>query len=98
MPCSSDTTAMIDVTATMFPSTIMSERILFTQMDERAMPMASRIGVISDYGLRTTDHGLRTTVYGLLPAACCLLLLPLRIDLHFVAVLQVPDVVERPGN
>ncbi len=34
---------MIDVTATMFPSTIMSERILFTQMDESAMPMASKI-------------------------------------------------------
>jgi lipopolysaccharide transport system permease protein len=36
-------TAMIDVTATMLPSTIMSERILFTQMEERAMPMASKI-------------------------------------------------------
>ena len=39
MPCSSDTTAMIDVTATMLPSTIMNERILFTQMDESAMPI-----------------------------------------------------------
>ena len=43
MPWISDTTAMIDVTATMLPSTIMNERILFAQMDESAMPMASRI-------------------------------------------------------
>ncbi len=43
MPCSSDTTAMIDVTATMLPSTIMKERILFTQMDDSAIPIASRI-------------------------------------------------------
>ena len=43
MPWISDTTAMIDVTATMLPSTIMIERILFAQMDESASPIASMI-------------------------------------------------------
>jgi hypothetical protein len=43
IPWMSDTTAMIDITATMFPSTIMNERSLFAQMDESAMPTASKI-------------------------------------------------------
>ena len=43
MPWISDTTAMIEVTATMLPSTIMNERSLFAQMEQSASPMASRI-------------------------------------------------------
>ena len=40
-PWISDTTAMIDVTATMLPSTVSSDRSLFDQIALRAMPMAS---------------------------------------------------------
>jgi len=43
MPWMSDTTAMIDITATMLPSTIMKERSLFVQIASSAMRMASRI-------------------------------------------------------
>src|SRR5262249_24395780 len=38
----SDTTAMIDVTATMLPSTVMNERSFAAQMAESAMPPDSR--------------------------------------------------------
>src|SRR4051794_27854104 len=38
----SDTTAMIDVTATMFPSTVRNERSLFVQIALSAIPTASR--------------------------------------------------------
>ena len=38
----SDTTAMIDMTATMLPSTVMSDRSLAAQMALSAMPAASR--------------------------------------------------------
>src|SRR4051794_19276799 len=38
----SDTTAMIDVTATMFPSTVRKERSLFVQIALSAIPTASR--------------------------------------------------------
>src|SRR4051812_17968087 len=38
----SDTTAMIDVTATMFPSTVRNDRSLFVQMAFSAMPAASK--------------------------------------------------------
>ena len=41
-PWMSDTTAMIDVTATMLPSTVMSDRSLAAQMALSAMPAASR--------------------------------------------------------
>ena len=41
-PWISDTTAMIDITATMLPSTVMSDRSLAPQMALRAMPAASR--------------------------------------------------------
>ena len=37
------TTVTIDVTATMFPSTVMNERSLFAQMAESAMKTDSRI-------------------------------------------------------
>ena len=46
IPWMSDTTAMIDVTATMLPSTIMKERSLLTQTELSARTMASRICVI----------------------------------------------------
>src|SRR5512140_1900134 len=42
MPCTSDTTAMIDVTATMFPSTVRNDRSLFAQIAPSAMRAASR--------------------------------------------------------
>ena len=42
MPWISDTTAMIEVTATMLPSTIMNDRSLLAQIDESARPIASR--------------------------------------------------------
>src|SRR5688500_19182322 len=41
MPRMSDTTAMIEVTATMLPSTVMNERSLPAQMAESASRMAS---------------------------------------------------------
>lgn len=52
MPWMSDTTAMIDITATMFPRTIMNDRSLFAQMDDRAIPTASRIWIIAADQLR----------------------------------------------
>ena len=42
IPWTSDTTAMIDVTATMFPSTVRNDRSLFDQIAPSAMPAASR--------------------------------------------------------
>ena len=42
-PWMSDTTAMIDVTATILPSTLMNERSLLLQMARSAMKMPSRI-------------------------------------------------------
>src|SRR4029453_18136245 len=42
MPWMSVTTAMIDVTATMLPSTVMNERSLFAQMALSAIPTASK--------------------------------------------------------
>ena len=42
MPRMSDTTAMIDVTATMLPSTVMNERSLPAQMEQSASATASR--------------------------------------------------------
>ena len=42
IPCTSDTTAMIDVTATMLPSTVRNDRSLFDQIALSAMPAASR--------------------------------------------------------
>src|SRR3954469_16163157 len=42
MPWTSDTTAMIEVTATMLPSTVMNERSLFDQIASSAMPAASK--------------------------------------------------------
>src|SRR6188472_2631111 len=42
MPWTSDTTAMIDVTATMLPRTVRNDRSLFDQMADRAMNAASR--------------------------------------------------------
>lgn len=42
IPCTSETTAMIDVTATMLPSTVRNDRSLLAQMAARAMPTASR--------------------------------------------------------
>ena len=42
IPWMSDTTAMIDVTATMFPRTVRNDRSLFVQMAFSAMPTASR--------------------------------------------------------
>ena len=41
-PWISDTTAMIDVTATMLPSTVMNDRSLAAQIAASAMPAASR--------------------------------------------------------
>ena len=41
-PWMSDTTAMMDVTATMFPSTVRNDRSLFAQTALSAMPTASR--------------------------------------------------------
>ena len=41
-PCTSDTTAMIDVTATMLPRTVRNERSLLAQMADRAIDAASR--------------------------------------------------------
>ena len=41
-PWMSDTTAMIDVTATMLPSTVMNDRSLAAQMASSAMPADSR--------------------------------------------------------
>ena len=43
MPWINDTTAMIDVTATMLPSTIISERILLAQIELSARRIASTI-------------------------------------------------------
>ena len=40
-PCTSDTTAMIEVTATMLPSTVRNDRSLFDQIAWRAMLAAS---------------------------------------------------------
>jgi hypothetical protein len=42
MPWTSDTTAMIDVTATMFPRTVRNDRSLFDQIAPSAMTAASR--------------------------------------------------------
>ena len=42
IPWMSETTAMIDVTATMFPRTVRNDRSLFVQMAFSAMPTASR--------------------------------------------------------
>ena len=42
MPWTSDTTAMIEVTATMFPSTVRNDRSLFAQIAPSAMNAASR--------------------------------------------------------
>src|SRR4029453_20923 len=110
MPCSSDTTAMIEVTATTLPSTTMIERILFTQMDDSAIPMASRIWVMSGYGLRTTDYGLRAPGSGLRAGDSPRVkngkgTVPLRLgrarrrtDFHFVSILQIPNRIEWAGD
>ena len=42
MPWTSDTTAMIDVTATMLPSTVMNDRSLLDQIACSAIVAASR--------------------------------------------------------
>ena len=47
----SDTTAMIDVTATMLPSTVISERSLAAQIALSAMPAASRYLFTMAYGV-----------------------------------------------
>jgi len=41
MPWTSDTTAMIEVTATMFPSTVRNDRSLYSQIARSAMPTDS---------------------------------------------------------
>src|SRR4051812_41416485 len=48
MPWISDTTAMIDVTATMFPRTVRNDRSLFAQMALIARPTASQKSCMSD--------------------------------------------------
>src|SRR5881392_1469032 len=48
MPWISDTTAMIDVTATMFPRTVRNDRRLFAQMALIARPTASQKSCMSD--------------------------------------------------
>ena len=53
MPWMSDTTAMIEVTAMMLPSSVMNDRSLFAQIALNAMPTASMNWVIGDW----TDAG-----------------------------------------
>src|SRR5689334_18954152 len=59
-PCTRDTTAMIEVTATTFPSTVRNDRSLFDQIASSAMPAASRNWCIGLLRLRRVgpDDGL----------------------------------------
>src|SRR4051794_12974735 len=88
-PWMSDTTAMMDVTATMLPSTVMNDRSLADQMAASAIFADSRMVFITRPG-----RGGWLPRLGPRPVP----LVPLVVDLHGIAVRDVADRVVRPGD
>src|SRR4029453_15850103 len=85
MPWISDTTAMMEVTATMLPSTIMNDRSLFAQMADSAMPIESRIWFIA-----SRARNWRLTLGAVVRFR--------RLDLDEIAGLEIADRVEGAGD
>jgi hypothetical protein len=63
IPCTSETTAMIEATATMLPSTVMNDRSLLAQIAFKAIEIASTNWVMASSGRRGRAAGRWGTRY-----------------------------------
>src|SRR5881394_386227 len=98
-PWMSDTTAMIDVTATILPSTVMNDRSFADQMASSAMRADSRSLFIRGRG-RQGGQGRQGLVHPAFPGRPRPPCLPLRlvVHLHQIAVGHAAHRIVRSGD